>query len=195
MELNYKGFNAWLYRWFYGERFLPKNFCPYFWKLVITYLVLIPFVIICFPYILITIFSKNDRGETQPGEKISMSLFLWLGIWFIQDLILPFVSIFVVFKKDGYFESMSMFGLAFWAIGIIVGIALLFEHLWKKYKKARYLRKYPDSTQEKPKPNLIVEFIKAWYHKNCPSIQWKNVPDEVKSYYEYEPTHYTADNE
>ena len=59
MKLNSNSISSKLYRWFYGTKELPNNLCPYFWKLVLAWLVLIPYSLVCLPVILTEIYDKE----------------------------------------------------------------------------------------------------------------------------------------
>ena len=49
MKLTKNSFNSKLYRWFYCTNQLPINLCPYFWKLLMAWVLLIPVVVITLP--------------------------------------------------------------------------------------------------------------------------------------------------
>jgi hypothetical protein len=62
MELNLNSLTAKLYRWFYNQYEMPNSLCPYFWKMIIMYVFIIPYSIISLPQIIFELITK-ERSE------------------------------------------------------------------------------------------------------------------------------------
>jgi len=162
MKLNQKSLSAKLYRWFYKTDTMPTNLCPYFWKLV-TAVILSPlFAIYTLPYEIIN--YKHSRRDTYAdilGES--------LGYWFFIAAIICMISTLSLFyytpDEDSLLMVMIVFGFCVWTALIIVGI------IWSIFNTKEYV-KSKKSDDEKT-DNIIVEMVKAKYHKYCPKIDWK----------------------
>lgn len=183
MTLNLDSVSARLYRWFYDKEQMPDNLCPYFWKLVLMWLMILPYMVVTLPVQIITKFRQKPIDETI---AYTIGVYILLAMLVIY-LILP---IHLFFGVDGWFIDGALPGSALlWTVTIALGIYGLIEFLRKKYKKSK--RMYDeygdpyygyDSYGRKiyypiKKPNIIVEFIKAKYNKYCPKITWDKKTD------------------
>jgi len=168
MELNYNSFSSKLYRWVYSTEKMPQNLCPYFWKLLVAWGVSLPLLCLTFPYEIMNrlIFKENSSEFPIPGR-----IFLSFVIVVLLAAVIALLSAFSLFwgwpPEDTLRASLVQGGLFLWMIAIIVGITLGLIELQKKRKEKR------EEVRES-KDNLIVEFVKAKYHKYCPQITWKN---------------------
>jgi hypothetical protein len=72
---------------------------------------------------------------------------------------------FYIPDEDSLLMAMIVFGFCVWTSLIIVGI------IWSIFNIEEYL-KSKKSDDEKT-DNIIVEMVKAKYHKYCPKIDWK----------------------
>jgi hypothetical protein len=173
MTLNLDSVSARLYRWFYDKEQMPDNLCPYFWKLVLMWLMILPYMVVTLPVQIRTKFRQKPIDETI---AYTIGVYILLAMLVIYS-ILP---IHLFFGVDGWFIDGALPGSAgLWTVTIALGIFGLIEFLRKKYKKSKrmydsYGRKiyYPIK-----KPNIIVEFIKAKYNKYCPKITWDKKTD------------------
>jgi hypothetical protein len=174
MKLSQNSIGAKLYRWFYSTNRMPQNLCPYFWKLVIMYTVLIPYSILSLPLILM---DWKEPEHRTTGERLGMGFI----IWFLFFLVICMFSLFGLFiaipTKDSFYSLMIVAGSMGWIATIVIGGIELYKHLkfkWEtkdiKYDKDGY--RIWEPAKEK-KPNLIVEMVKAKYNKYCPKIDWK----------------------
>lgn len=170
-----KSFNSKLYRWFYCTNELPKGFCPYFWKLAIAWLFLIPVGLIGLPMIInyYKDLRKSNYSEIRFSERLGNSLGVYCGIYLVFCLVLPFTLFFTTYEKDTFLWSSTFIGFIVLIGFIIVGIAYLIEQI----KENRQRTKYSNDEEGRliiieKKPNLIIEFIKAKYNKHCPKIEW-----------------------
>jgi len=166
MKLNQNSLSANLYRWFYKTDTMPTNLCPYFWKLV-TAVILSPlFAIYTLPYEIIN--YKRSRRDTY-GDMLGISFVYWCLIAAIICMISPLVLFFYIPDKDSLLRVMMILGLCVWASLIIFGI------IWSIHKTEKYLLNENHSKKSDPEKtdNIIVEMVKAKYHKYCPKIDWK----------------------
>lgn len=173
MKLSTHSKNIQFYSWFYGldgySLTKQKNFCPIFWKLVIAYLLAIPYVIFCLPVILMEIFNKNyENGDNSPSFRIGMSTFSYIGFFVIFCMVMGVSLFFVEYDKDTLFKQFAYVGMVFWFAGFCIGISELHKYIIKKYKQKRNIYRIGSEKN----PNLIVIGIKSWYEKNCPRIEW-----------------------
>lgn len=87
MKLNSNSLSSKLYRWFYGTNDLPNNFCPYFWKLLLAWVTLIPYALFCTPVIIYELIDKHNNryeySDNSVGERLGYSI----GIYFLLILI------------------------------------------------------------------------------------------------------------
>lgn len=164
MILNHNSISAKLYRWFYGTNVMPNNLCPYFWKLVIAYTFALPVLILTLPQ---TIVSKGKNRDTL-SNRIIMGIITYVLLLGAISMISVFGLFFVLPEKEGLYLFMLIIGMSLWAISVVVGVPYLINKLLEKWKERRYNR-----YTEEPKVNIIVEMVKAKYHKYCPKIDWK----------------------
>jgi hypothetical protein len=162
MKLNQKSLSAKLYRWFYKTDTMPANLCPYFWRLV-TAVILSPLLAIyTLPYEIIN--YKHSRRDTY-GDILGESLAYWFFIAAIICMISTLSLFYYTPDEDSLLMVMIVFGFCVWTALIIVGIT------WSIFNTKEYL-KSKKSDDEKT-DNIIVEMVKAKYHKYCPKIDWK----------------------
>lgn len=168
MKLNKNSISAKLFRWFYGTSELPTNLCPYFWKLVMAYVFVIPLFIISFPYIII---NKNSCNESL-GDRIGLGFVCWIifsaSIVCLIAALSPIMLFWYTPVKGSFLKSLIEIGFAAWAGGLIIGVSLFIYYLGKKIKE----RKRRNLPKEEKRSNIIVEMVKATYYKYCPKIDW-----------------------
>lgn len=171
MTLNENSLNANLYRWFYGKFNLPTNLCPFFWKLVAAWILLIPFSIFCLPTIVLDIFSGDfTLGKEKPGDRLWISLVVWIVLFLATCMGL---GIALFFTELGSFTGLGRTGILLWVIGLIIGTIYLFVHGYEKYQDSK--KKYDQwgyRIYEEKTDNILIGFIKAKYNEWCPVITW-----------------------
>lgn len=147
-----------------GDWRLPKNLCPYFWKMV---------VILCtcwfmIPAFVIQIANKDWNGnETHDdiGEKLLVSLLGWLsGIAFV----LPGFGLSPITAP---LWVPIVVAILFWlacACIVFIGYNLIqgIRFLNKKFRKTQTRKSISNTT------GLLESKIDAWYHNHCPVIEW-----------------------
>ena len=162
MKLNQNSISAKLYRWFYKTDTMPTNLCPYFWKLV-TAVILSPlFAIYTLPYEIIN--YKRQRWDTY-GDMLGISLSCWLLIAAVICMISPLGFFFYIPDKGSSLWVIMGVGGILWGSLILVGIT------WAIVKTVEYLQSKKSDNEKTD--NIIVEMVKAKYHKYCPKIDWK----------------------
>jgi hypothetical protein len=162
MKLNQNSLSAKLYRWFYGTSVMPNNLCPYFWRLVTAVIFGLPVAILTVPYMVI--YHKDDSRNSF-GERIGISFVPWLLIAAIICMISSLGFFFYMPDTDSLLCVIMGVGCILWGSLILGGIT------WAITKTVEYL-KSKKSDNEKT-DNIIVEMVKAKYHKYCPKIDWK----------------------
>ena len=184
MELNTNGVSARLYRWFYLTDRMPQSLCPYFWKLVIAYIFALPVGIIALPMRV----TKTDDEFDNFGERLFFGAFLWVLFALAFAIVVgPISTIFIGILNDKSFLShIQVIGFISLFTGITIAFTYGIIYLFEKRKQAKRRKKSeyiwndkgdyipnPEYVPYTPKPNIIVEFIKAAYNKYCPKIDWK----------------------
>jgi hypothetical protein len=166
MKLNKNSISAKLFRWFYGTKELPTNLCPYFWKLVMAYVFVIPLFIISFPYIII---DKNSCNKSL-DSRIWLGFVFWIifpaSIVCLIAALSPIMLFWYTPVEDSSLEILIICGLLTWAVGLTIGVMWFIHHLGEKIKERRNLPK------KEKRSNIIVEMVKATYYKYCPKIDW-----------------------
>jgi hypothetical protein len=161
MKLNQNSLSAKLYRWFYKTDTMPTNLCPYFWKLV-TAVILSPlFAIYTLPY---EIINYKRRRETY-SDMLGISLACWCIIAVVICMISTLALFFYIPDKSSLLWIMISIGLICWVSLIVFGIG------WSIVKTAEYSKS--KKIDDEKTDNIIVEMVKAKYHKYCPKIDWK----------------------
>jgi len=184
MKLNHNSISAKLYRWFYGTKSMPSNLCPYFWKLVISYLFALPLILLTFPY---EIINFKDRDNDEPiGFRVFVSFIVCFFVFAAFAIIVTPSYLFGYRPTpDHFMYNVMIGGLMLWIVGTVVGVYYGIKYLVTKIKDSKNLydedgdRYYGYDANgnkiyyQEEKPNIIVEFIKAKYNKYCPKIEWK----------------------
>lgn len=205
MKLSKKSLSFRLWSWFYGihehrKNFHPKNLCPYFWQLVLMWVLLIPYSIACLPAILMyevrpaAYYTNGDHGPIRRFFLsiafsvvffVCVSALISLWGWGYHFLIGP--NMFSSYVKDGIpinnIKGFTFFVGTLTLLGIAVvsaGIALTLLINWAKGKIEDLLIewKYREVKEEK-KGWILTEFIKAKYNKYCPSIEWEEETNQT----------------
>ncbi len=174
MQLNINSTTAKLYRWFYSTSQMPQSLCPYFWKLVLMWVFIVPYTILSLPVILIDL---KDPDHRTTGERVGVGFIMWFILFMLVSM-LSWIGIFFVEPvKDSMWYHMLIVGFLGWGASIIFGGIEFYK--WAKEKWENRHVKYDKNgyriwTKPEPKqPSIITEFVKAKYNKYCPKIDWK----------------------
>lgn len=177
MKLNSNSVSSKLYRWFYGTNDLPNNLCPYFWKLVLAWLVLIPYSLVCLPVIIMELKDKDYRyHDNSTGKRIGFSVLSYVILFCVSSMLSVIGLLFIAPEKNSFYVFMVTLGVMVWAISIIIGVIEGYKEFkeWNYRRKIKYnengYRIWDEPKEEKT--YLIVEFTKAKYNKYCPKIDW-----------------------
>ena len=177
MKLKSNSISSKLYRWFYGTDSLPTNLCPYFWKLVLAWVVLIPYSLVCLPMILTEIYDKEYKyTDNSTGKRIGLGVIVYFMLLAITSMISLICAFFVSPEKNGLYGLLASFGAMVWVIAIVIGViggTIAFKE-WNDRRKIKY-DEYGRRIWNQPKEEktyLIIEFTKAKYNKYCPKIDW-----------------------
>lgn len=177
MKLKSNSISSKLYRWFYGTKELPTNLCPYFWKLVLAWLVLVPYSLVCLPVILTEIYDKEYRyTDNSTGKRIGLSAIIYIMIFSILCMVSFFGIFFINPEEDSFYFFTVTLGSMLWIVTIVVGSiegvkALKERNQRRKIKYDERGNRIWDEPKEE-KTYLVVEFVKAKYNKYCPKIDW-----------------------
>jgi len=174
MTLNQNSTSASLYKWLYGTQDLPNNLCPYFWKVVLAYLIIVPYLLLALPYLIGLAIYKESSKDDSFGKRIGIGFVLYFFTWLVASALSFIAMFFVTPVRHSLYEFMGLLGSLVWLIGLVLGVC----SLWDKYKERKITSRIRYNEHgyriyEEPKPNLIVEFVKAKYGKYCPKINWK----------------------
>lgn len=184
MKLKTTSLSTKLYLWFYGLDVdqLPSNLCPYFWKLVLMYILLIPYSIFCLPVILTEIglkIIKKESSDNTTGERMGYSIAMYIILFGVSSLIVSFTLLWNTYsqKTNPFLYNLSIGGTFLWFIGLVTGIYHGLKYMINSIRDWNYNRtiKYDENgyrIYREPKVNIVKEFVKAKYHKYCPKIDW-----------------------
>jgi hypothetical protein len=185
MKLNKNSTSAKLYRWFYKTDTMPTNLCPYFWKLV-TAVILSPFLaILTLPYEIVYSNIKYKSYKLY-DDMIVRSLALWLVIYCIVCMVSSLGLVFFSVSDGLLLKKMMIIGLFLWIMVIVVGVGYGIIKIIKYTNKkiVRFIKNKMGHTQQinyidinkivtEKTDSIIIEMVKAKFHKYCPKIDWK----------------------
>lgn len=175
MELNYNSFSAKLYRFYHGNG-MPTNLCPYFWKLVLVYLSVIPLTLLALPTLIVNTcdgYYQFKNYGSLPFKAVSGVIYYFLMGTVLSLLFtlgsIPFGYIYLNDEGITFLGMIQAVGAAVILTAIITFTIWSIITIIEMIPDRRYNRKYNDHYQA---PNIVIEFIKAKYNKYCPQIQW-----------------------
>lgn len=173
MKLNINSNTAQLYRWFYGTSIMPESLCPYFWKLVLMWVVILPYSIACIPSIVIE--KMNPSENLKTGERLGVSFLVWVMILMLLSMLFSISLFWYTYPKDTLGMELQHIGFFLWMIAIAIGIWGGTKWLIKKWNEPKI--KYNENgyriwNPEPKQDSIIVSFVKASYNKYCPRIEW-----------------------
>lgn len=170
ITLDKAGFLARYYEWTFKKE-VPNWLCPYFWVIV--------FLVVLFPVVLITksiiylIGKFKSNPQIQTDEEIDRKylrrlkveeIMGWIGMTVLILLILSGIGIIgygviSLIIKHGFLSLLKVLGILTVIFGFCFLLVILFDKLIDKiaYSKTS---------------SMIIEMIKALYHKVCPHINW-----------------------
>lgn len=185
MKLNKNSVTSRLYKWFYGVseyQGLPNNLCPFFWKVTLMYLTIIPYTLFSIPVVVYDLFDKQyENGERTTGSRLGYSFGIYTALFMGVSLVTSIVGFFVDFETKSFWEFCQILGCLIWVGVIVAGIIHGFNYLreWSVSDDTYYSETEKMWITKKTKVNLTTEFIKAKYNKYCPKIDWVGNETEV----------------
>ena len=186
MKLNASNLTTKLYLWFYGitEEYLPTNLCPYFWKLVIMLILIVPYSIYCLPVIIFELIIKIWKKENYnfgTGERVGTSFFIYFLVLLLSSLIIGVTLLWTSYSRitNPILHHLSTLGVFLWFIILVVGSYYLIKGIYEyiRERNGDNVIKYDEDGYRiytEPKVNILKEFVKAKYRKYCPRIEWVN---------------------
>lgn len=174
MTLNQNSTSARLYKWLYSAESLPNNLCPYFWKVVLAYLIIIPYTLLALPYLIGLAISKESSKNDSFGKRIGIGFVLYFFMWCAASVLCFIAMFFITPVRHSLYEFMAMLGGLVCFVCLAIGVGYLIDEYKENRRKSKI--KYNEHgyrIYKEPKSNLIVEFVKAKYGKYCPKIDWK----------------------
>lgn len=180
MKLSQNSISAKLYRWFYLIDTMPENLCPYFWKLVVMWIFIIPYFILTLPTVILEKRGRADLDNAH-GARILIGVALYIGLAFIVIQIFSLSIFWVQFKEESPARAFQMTGITAWCIILGIVVLRLIKLAYLRINAKLHLRRLydkdgnylSDNVVIKPKSdNIIIGFIKSKYHKYCPKIDW-----------------------
>jgi len=170
MKLNQNSKTARLYRWFYITDNMPTNLCPYFWKLAIMWLFIIPYSIFALPYLWMRV-SGTYRENIR--DRILGGLIVYGIIYLVFLFGFGFTVFFTRFPKDSFLDANQFMGVLVVMITLFVLTTGGLNWFCSKFFKKKNVYDEEGNLINESKPNIIIEFIKAKYNNYCPKIDWK----------------------
>ena len=169
MKLNKNSFSPKFYKWFYETSILPTNFCPYFKKLLLAWVLValfaVPAMVLLIPTLFIGIFVKDALNMLKKNKfgAILAGFLMYVVLLVLMCIVLFFLVVFGVMQyvEGSDMAELQMLGCFFSLLGFGAGIVYLAKYLGElKRTKVK-------------QPNILSEFIKAKYNKYCPKIDWE----------------------
>jgi len=152
---------------------MPTSICEYMPKVVLMYILILPFVIITFPYQLASGFE---------GDKFFDSIFAgavgWLLIWGVYIASVLPISLFIDLDPKVGLGIHLTISKVVWFLGLVLGFIALIKNISFKIKRgmriARMNKDYNFDVKVPTKLSLIKEFIKAKRNKYCIKLNWED---------------------
>ena len=181
MQLRTNGPVVSAYRWLYGiNRYkLGNNFCPIFWMMVLGAVIIGPYALLCLPVVLHEYFDKNyQNGDRSFGERIGISLFVYLGV---GGLFMIGQFVLFLFGYYKFNEGAVPGGALLVGAGIIVAAVYYTRQYINKQKDKAYWARHEAERNGEIIPDSIGTVIantwSAFYDKHCPRITWIDPKD------------------
>ncbi len=173
MKLKSDSFSVFIYKFVYNTQTLPNNLCPYFWKWLLMWVLVIPYTLILGPLLIIEAITKTEVDE-HPFLRIMVSAMVYLGLFVVFTYgymnYQLFKAIFHCYSYDR--SAATTAGIADLIITGFIGIGLLIKNWYNiiDFFKGTHI---VHATNKPKKEYIIIEFIKAKYNKYCPPIDWE----------------------
>jgi len=174
MKIYETSFSTKFYQWFYCLDFyeLPKNLCPYFWRMLFAIIICVPYAIFCVPAIaretIDSIRGTYYYGQTETTKRISFSFTFYFFTGFLICMGFAVADFFFIdFARGSIQQTFVGSGIVGWVILCL----LLFLYL---------VSRIFEGTSKVASRSITVQYVKSWYHKYCPPIELINKEDETR---------------
>ena len=179
MKLNPYSIPNKIHFWFYGvENFETiKNGCPWFWKSVLMWLLIVPYVVFCIPVIGYEIHTKKyaNNGSNSVYARVGISLGFYVALFILFAAILSASLLFTAYEERTFFGAIAHAGIVIWAAAIFFSVLEGIKYLREKYSEKKRATRYNKMIKgEDPnRGSAVYEMISAFYYKYCPKIEWQ----------------------
>ena len=178
MELNYNSLSAKVYRNFYEKSHMPESLCPYFWKLVAAWPITILFSPLLIPFWIADKFNKGDSQRMPFPAQVLIGSLMYGVVFCVFCLGVTISSIWITHYQGTHWYEWYISGFVIMFVALVCSAIFLISKLKDSRRQKRMESLYDENgnylPNEEPKPNILVEFIKAKYNKYCPKIDWKS---------------------
>ena len=171
MKLDKNSRAARLYRWFYcvNEYNMPKSLCPYAWKLLLMWILIVPYTLFSLP------FQIKNKFQTEPIPLVLKSAFAINCFILIASLMALGLSTLAFGMPDSLLmQNLANAGL-FLSLSVGVNICVIIL-LVIGMRAIDVLSQYIYTSKRTPRESqasVVKEFIKAKINKYCPKIDWE----------------------
>lgn len=182
MELNRNSLSARLYRFYVGHDKMPTNLCPYFWKLVLIYMSVIPLTILALPSMVMVKLTNSHKYSTKWTPLVTLArggFIIYLSIYVVLAMLFALGAF--IFDYNYIPEENEV--LSFLAFTQVLGLVLVYSVvlstiIWLTVYTITTIVKSSDADRWKSRDsNIIIQFVKAKYNRYCPQIQWKHTKE------------------
>lgn len=177
MELKRNSISARVYRNFYETSRMPESLCPYFWKLVVAWPLTILFIPLLIPFWIVNKLDGGDNESVAFPAQVLISILMYGAVFCVFCLGVTVSSIWITHYQGTNWYGWYVSGFIIMFVALVGSAVFLISKLKEKRRQKRMESRYDENGNylptEEPKPNILIEFIKAKYNKYCPKIDWK----------------------
>jgi hypothetical protein len=133
---------------------MPDSICPYFWKLLMAWVFVIPVSLFSFPAVIAEIITKQSYGL----GRLFMSVVLYMALYCIVSMVFTVLIFINHYDSESIIVKMGSAGILIWVVAIVITVI----------ETVKYFR-----NSDKVNDSVIVGFVKSKYNKYCARITWK----------------------
>jgi hypothetical protein len=133
---------------------MPDSICPYFWKLLMAWVFVIPVSLFSFPAVIAEIITKQSYGL----GRLFMSVVLYMALYCIVSMVFTVLIFTNHYDSESIIVKMGSAGILIWVVAIVITVI----------ETVKYFR-----NSDKVNDSVIVGFVKSKYNKYCARITWK----------------------
>lgn len=143
--------SSWYYKLVnYMWEYTTYSFCKFFWILVLSILLIVPFYIFALPTFIISYFSKE---KLLLWMRAVVGFFTYIALWMI------FSMIFVWFNRS--IVNINSAAIVGYCLSLLI-LLIYLKEIWSNIH------------WKSNKPSLFSTYIKAKKQKICPIIKWED---------------------